>query len=168
VIVDALTGVLNRRGFDEQLSAEFTRSRRYSRPLSLLLIDIDDFKQVNDALGHLTGDFVLASIAQALSASVRASDIVARQGGDEFAVVLPETDHVAAETVAEKLRSRSREHSMAHEGTELAATISIGVATLPAKDMSVHGLIEQADEALYAAKRAGKDRVVAAPMQAAA
>jgi diguanylate cyclase (GGDEF)-like protein len=124
VVVDALTGVLNRRGFDEQFSAEFTRSRRYSRPLSLLMIDVDDFKQVNDALGRLTGDFVLASIAQALSASVRASDIVARQGGDEFAVVLPETDHVATETVAQKLRSHSREHSMSHEGTELAATIS--------------------------------------------
>ncbi|HJM76591.1 MAG TPA: GGDEF domain-containing protein [Dehalococcoidia bacterium] len=168
VVVDALTGVLNRRGFDEQFSAECTRLRRYSQPLSLLMIDVDDFKQMNDALGHLTGDFVLTSIAQALSASVRASDIVARQGGDEFAVVLPKTDHVAAETVTQKLQSRIREHYMSYGGTELAATISIGVATLPEANMSMGGLIGQADEALYAAKRAGKDRVVAAPMRAAA
>ena len=168
VVIDALTGVLNRRGFNEQFSVEFNRSRRYSRPLSLLMIDIDGFKQVNDELGHLYGDFVLTSIAGMLASGVRESDIVARQGGDEFVIVLPETDQEAATSVAEKLWGRIREHTISHNGTQLAATVSVGVATLPPTEMSMDGLISQADEALYAAKRAGKDRVVAAPMQTAA
>ena len=165
---DELTGLVNRRGFNEQFSVEFNRSRRYSRPLSLLMIDIDGFKQVNDELGHLYGDFVLASIARMLASGVRESDIVARQGGDEFVIVLPETDQEAATSVAEKLWGRIREHTISHNGTQLAATVSVGVATLPPTEMSMDGLISQADEALYAAKRAGKDLFASDPMQTAA
>ncbi|MEE8421984.1 MAG: GGDEF domain-containing protein [Dehalococcoidia bacterium] len=165
-VTDALTGVSNRRGLDERLAAEFNRSRRYARPLSLLMVDIDSFKRINDALGHAFGDVVLAEVADALRSNVRESDVVARYGGEEFAVVLPETSSAAAATVAEKLRACVRERPMQHNGKAVGATVSIGVASLSGESMGVGALVERADQALYAAKRAGKDRVAVSGIEA--
>jgi diguanylate cyclase (GGDEF)-like protein len=165
-ITDAATGIFNRRGFDARLATEVNRSRRYGRPLSLLMVDIDSFKNINDTLGHTYGDFVIAEVAEALNANVRESDIVARYGGEEFAVVLPETAMPAAATVAAKLLECVRARAIEHDGAAVEATVSIGVASLSAEHTRGDVLVERADEALYAAKRAGKDRVVLSPVAA--
>ncbi len=152
--MDALTGLANRRGFDARLSEEVARSKRYGHALSLLMIDIDDFKQVNDRFGHGTGDESLRATARAIESSVRSIDIAARYGGEEFAVILPETSADGAVVVAERIR-RANESST----VPVETTVSIGGAEVDPSDADGSRLIAAADAALYVAKRSGKNRV---------
>jgi len=155
-LTDALTGASNRRGFDQRLADELERATRFRQPLSLLLLDVDLFKQHNDAFGHPAGDEVLKSVVRLLQAHVRATDTVARQGGDEFAILLPNTGNEGALIMAERFRKAVE--SARWQG--LPVTVTVGAATLPLG--SGHGteLLAKADEALYAAKEAGRNRVI--------
>ena len=164
--IDPLTGVRNRRAFFDALGAEFRRSLRYGHELSVVMIDLDDFKLVNDEGGHLFGDFVLATTARAIAENTRESDLVARYGGEEFVVMLPETDEAGAAAVADKLLRaiadldyRSSEYPP--PGTPPhRTTISVGLACGPvAPEQDETELVRRADLALYAAKHAGKNRV---------
>jgi diguanylate cyclase len=160
-VKDGLTGLANRRRFDEALEVEFRRAQREARPLSLLMIDIDNFKALNDAHGHPAGDRVLRRLAGLLAGfAQRAGDVAARYGGEEFALLLPHTDSAQAEVTAEQLRA-----AVAAPGTltsdVIPITISIGVAATENSRLSAlpEGLVQLADEALYAAKHAGKNCV---------
>jgi diguanylate cyclase (GGDEF)-like protein len=167
---DALTGVPNRRQLFLRLENEVSRSLRFGDPVSLLMIDLDLFKRINDAHGHTVGDGVLRGVALALRRTIRKIDIVARYGGEEFCVVLPRVGKPEALEVAEKLRRAVAAASMpGPEGQPaLSVTISAGVATLGTDAQDVAGLIEKADTALYEAKRLGRDRVaMAVPVQRA-
>jgi diguanylate cyclase (GGDEF)-like protein len=175
-VTDALTGLFNRRAFFERLGAELRRSARYERPLTLLMLDLDHFKRVNDTHGHPAGDRVLTQSAAAVASSLRASDIVARYGGEELVVLLPETTCAEAEVVAEKLRGAIADQLFAiADGEALHITVSVGVAALerpgpldqltPAE--AERELVRLADDALYAAKRGGRNRVATASPGAA-
>ena len=155
VITDAMTGILNCRGMETRLSAKFNRSRRYDRPLSVLMIGIDSFKAINDGLGHAYGDFVLAKVASMLASSVRDSDVVGRYGGEQFVVLLPETSSDDAVTVAEKLRIVVREHAIDRGGDHVEAIVSVGVTTLVDVEGGADALVELVELADQA-KRAGK------------
>jgi diguanylate cyclase (GGDEF)-like protein len=161
--LDALTGVSNRRKFDQFFSMEWGRARRSRQPLSLLLIDIDHFKHINDTYGHQAGDECLCRIAAVLSASLtRPADHIARYGGDEFAVILPETGSLGASTVACRMHASLSNVAVRDSGAGagLMITLSVGVATWNAEeDSSPDELIYAADRALYAAKDKGRDRV---------
>ena len=155
---DFLTGIYNRRSFEDFLHFHMERARRLSKPLSLIVFDVDHFKKINDTYGHLVGDRVLKGIAQLVSESIRDSDIFARIGGEEFAIILPDTDEEGAKLVAEKLRSLVERSSFA-DG--IRCTASFGVTTLREKDTS-ESFLERADKALYKAKRLGRNKVVSA------
>jgi len=162
---DHLTGISNRRRFDDYLAAEWRRAAREQTPLSLIAIDIDHFKAFNDHYGHPRGDHCLIHVARALASCVtRTTDLVARCGGEEFACVLPATDSGGAERLAEQMRAgivaQCLEH--AHSSTHSHITISLGVATaVPRADETAQVLIDLADAALYEAKSAGRNRYVA-------
>lgn len=162
VIVDPLTGIHNRRYFDERLAEEIARAGRIGRPLSLILADLDRFKAVNDRYGHAAGDHVLAVAAARLSEVTRASDVLARFGGEEFVVLVPHTGAGEAVRLAERMRRTLREASPTVPGAgALRVTASFGVATyLPGEGRAA--FFARSDAALYAAKAAGRDRVVAA------
>jgi diguanylate cyclase (GGDEF)-like protein len=151
---DHLTGLLNRRGFHEQLDGMLHEARRSSRPVGLVLLDIDHFKRVNDEHGHDTGDRALVLVADALRESVRERDVVARLGGEEFALVLPGSGPDASFVIAE--RAREQVALQARVGTRL--TLSAGLASFPDDCGDAKALMRCADSALYAAKRAGRDR----------
>lgn len=161
-LTDPLTTVLNRRALAERLHLEMGRVRRYESMVSVLLIDIDHFKQINDTYGHLVGDDVLQELAQVLQQVVRAVDIVARYGGEEFVIVLPETGTEGAAAFAERLRELIESHEFgASSGYALHLTGSIGVATYPSHSIvTVEDLLAQADHALYRAKAEGRNKVV--------
>jgi diguanylate cyclase (GGDEF)-like protein len=152
---DATTGVANARAFLDWASKEVERSRRFPRPITLLYLDCDDFKAVNDKRGHGIGDEVLRAAAQAMQGAVREVDFVARMGGDEFVVLLTETDAAGAEVAARRLRESLRE-AMAERGWPV--TFSVGVATFSAGMDSVEAALREADELMYRAKRGGKNR----------
>jgi diguanylate cyclase (GGDEF)-like protein len=163
-VTDELTGLSNRRRFQEAMQAEIERSRRFGQPLGLVMLDIDDFKQVNDRYGHVQGDVVLKEVARVLRESSREIDEPARYGGEELAVVLPGTDLQGAYNLAERVRSGIEALHLPlldGEGT-LQITASCGVATLPGSAYDMRSLIEAADEALYKAKRTGKNKTVRA------
>ena len=153
---DPLTSVVNARAFAARLTQELERNRRYPRPLSLLYLDLDNFKVINDSHGHQTGDAVLRLVADAMRSSVRQADIVGRMGGDEFAVLMPETDAALADAAAKRLAAGLR---TVFKGTP-TVTASIGVVSCSATDANTDDLLRRADQAMYDAKKAGKDRVV--------
>jgi diguanylate cyclase (GGDEF)-like protein len=153
---DALTGVANVRFFTELVNIEIGRARRYKHPFTMLYIDADNFKAVNDQFGHSAGDALLRLLAQAMKEQVRATDIVARLGGDEFAILLPETGYDPAQEVIRKVRHRLLD-TMTENGWPVA--FSIGAATFNTPPASVTEVIKQADDLMYAAKRGGKDMV---------
>ena len=158
--VDWLTGLYNRRHFEALAQAEFARSRRYMRPLSVIMMDIDHFKQINDRYGHAIGDRVLQALARVCLAAKRDADVAARVGGEEFALLLPETTDAAAKQFAERLRQLVRDCAPVIGGEKLPITVSIGIASATATTSGVQPLLNSADQALYEAKRTGRDRVV--------
>lgn len=160
---DPLTGLLNRGALEERLAEEIARTDRYGGRLSLLMMDLDDFKDVNDRLGHHAGDVALIAVAREIGREKRLSDVAARFGGEEFVLVLPETDEDRAATIGERLRVRIANSHPA--GARI--TISVGVACVPVHATDGASLMEAADRALYAAKHAGKDRVVVASVPGA-
>jgi diguanylate cyclase (GGDEF)-like protein len=163
--VDGLTGIANRRQFDEALQREWRRCQRLSVPLSLLLADVDSFKQYNDRYGHQAGDECLRAVATSLAGKLRRpADIVARYGGEEFAAILPDTGAEGAMQVAESMRQGIQEQSMPHEGSAYGVvTASLGVATVvPQRMEGMSRLVSAADRALYEAKRQGRNCVQAA------
>jgi two-component system cell cycle response regulator len=159
--IDALTGCLNRRAFMERLERELNRVRRYKTEFSVLMIDLDRFKDVNDSRGHLVGDSVLRQIGDLLRSEVRSVDLAARYGGEEFVIVLPETDADGALVFAERLRKRVMQTDFSETAEALNITVSIGVASAtPDGDVPTPDtLISQADKALYRAKNQGRNRV---------
>ena len=160
---DALTSLLNRRAFDTLLSEEIDRARRLGHPLTLVLLDLDHFKTINDTHGHPAGDAVLAASARLLESEVRSIDRVARIGGEEFAVLLMETAGVDGLAVAQRLVEAMRARPVTVvDGVTLTYTVSAGVAGLSAQGEAETGLMASADKALYAAKRGGRDRAVLA------
>ena len=160
---DALTGLLNRRAFDALLTEETDRARRLERPLALVLLDLDHFKTINDTRGHPVGDAVLAEVARALESSVRSIDKVARIGGEEFAVLLMETEAGDGLLVARRLVDGVRGRQIAVNGcAPFAVTVSAGVAAVPVHGDAAAALLDAADKALYAAKHGGRDRAVLA------
>ncbi len=160
-ITDELTGLFNYRYLQQRLDDEIERAKRYSRSLSLLMLDTDDFKKFNDTYGHIAGDQALADIGAVLRTAVREIDVVCRYGGEEFSVVLPETDAEGAFVVAEKVREAVASHSFSdgHGNRGVRVTVSIGLATYPSSAADREELLRQADDALYQAKHLGRDRV---------
>jgi diguanylate cyclase (GGDEF)-like protein len=164
-ITDALTGAYNRRYLMEQLPRELERCRRYAYPLSVLMCDIDRFKQVNDNRGHAAGDDVLQQFAARAQKSIRTnSDWVSRYGGEEFLIVLPETEYEGAMAVAEKIRTLVSSMPFATRSGDLMATASFGVASTgpngPDISLNADALIRCADECMYRSKQEGRDRTV--------
>jgi diguanylate cyclase (GGDEF)-like protein len=158
-ITDALTQTHNKRYLLEFLDRELARSHRHARPLSLVLFDIDRFKAINDALGHLAGDHVLRELAACVKGAVRREELFARYGGEEFAVVLPETAGEAAASFAERVRAAVEGHPFEFDGKGVAVTVSLGIASTAGKEACApEGLILRADKALYRAKNEGRNR----------
>jgi diguanylate cyclase (GGDEF)-like protein len=157
---DGLTGLINRRQFNHQLDSEIARARRYRKPLSLALFDIDDFKKINDFYGHPTGDRILQELGRLISMNVREADISARYGGEEFALILPETGQIDAYELLERLRAIIERTVFCLPDNPMTVTISVGVAQLDPEHAESYQLIEKADAALYQAKKQGKNQVV--------
>lgn len=162
-ITDELTGLYNRRYFNERFDREVQRAKRYSRPLTILMIDIDHFKNFNDVNGHLMGDEILRRVANCLESNIRKADIIARYGGEEFVIILPEIDKSHALQVAEKLRKtiETRHFPKEENQPNKNLTISIGLASYPDDSEVARELVDFADRALYRAKAEGRNRVVA-------
>jgi len=155
-VKDALTGVLNRRGFYEYAGKELERSKRYKHPFSLIFLDCDDFKQINDNLGHGAGDKLLWNLAHRIDKSMRGSDIVARLGGDEFAILLTETDHEGALQFVKRLRLDLLD---VMQRNNWPVTFTFGLAPFEEPPDSIDYMLRVADEAMYSAKKEGKDRI---------
>jgi diguanylate cyclase (GGDEF)-like protein len=160
-LTDGLTGLINHRHFMERLAAEFKRFDRSGNPLSVMLVDADHFKRVNDTYGHPAGDQVLRDLADLIRSALRAQDVPARYGGEEFVAALPDTPPKSAFQIAERLRRSAEKFNFMHHDTHIPVTISIGVATCPFDDNTMPGLIQKADDALYRAKQKGRNRVEA-------
>jgi diguanylate cyclase (GGDEF)-like protein len=158
---DTLTGLWNRKVFHEQLEGEIRRSRRYRWPVTVLMLDLDHFKQINDTHGHGLGDLVLARVGGIVRHAVREPDAACRIGGEEFAVVLPETAREGGYAVAERMRKRVQQSFAEHpvDGHDVPVTISAGLACFPDDGLHADELLARADEALYGAKHAGRNRV---------
>lgn len=162
-VIDPVTGLYNRHHLDSVLPAALDAARASGRPLALLMIDLDALKPYNDRWGHAAGDRVLRSVADALQASVRPGDTIARYGGDEIAVVMPDTDQATARALAGRLVAVVAQTRIGRIGDgPVGVTVSIGLATLNDRDADARGLLLRADDALYAAKRAGRNQVAEA------
>jgi len=164
-ITDSLTGLYNRRYLDRRLEEEFARAKRYSLPFSILMVDIDHFKKINDNYGHQAGDLVLSYLGKLILDAIRTSDIAARYGGEELLVIAPNTRTLPAGELAERLRQHIESHELVltSEATKRQAihiTVSIGVATYGPRMDSFRKLVQDADEALYLAKQEGRNRVI--------
>jgi diguanylate cyclase (GGDEF)-like protein len=162
-LIDQLTGIPNRRCFDERLQMEWRRAKREQTPVSLLMIDLDKFKRINDTYGHQQGDIVLQAVVKSLQQAFnRPADFAARWGGEEFIVLLPNTSLSGAMNVAEKIRMGVEKTEIPYyEGVIIKLTVSIGVNSLiPEQDSSMNAFISNADKALYAAKEAGRNKVI--------
>ncbi len=158
---DQLTGLYNRHSLMELLTTEASRTHRYKRNLSLMMMDLDHFKNVNDRYGHPTGDDILREFAQRANLLLRGNDILCRFGGEEFCVIMPETDTASAAVAAERIRSAMETEPIPTRSGDISITVSIGVATMgPASGQTVEELIETADQALYEAKNSGRNRIV--------
>jgi len=155
---DALTDLYSRRGWFELAASEFSRSRRYGRAVSLLLIDLDYFKRVNDTFGHDAGDRLLQTFAAMLRVECRQSDVVGRIGGEEFAILLPETSIHAAQRLAERICLASRALNVVTAAGEISCTVSIGISAIGSHDFTIDDVMRRADSALYEAKRGGRDQ----------
>jgi len=160
--VDGLTNIFNRRHFTTSLESEIDRARRYNREMSLILIDIDHFKNVNDTLGHRAGDYILKELANIIVSRSRRVDYVCRYGGEEFAIILPEVDIMGAFKFAVMLKDNVSGHTFIFEQNEIHITISIGISDNMESDHSADELIEVTDRRLYLAKERGRNRVVSA------
>jgi len=162
-ITDALTGLKNRRYFDQRIYEEVALSKRYNLPLSLILMDVDHFKKINDTYGHIIGDEVLSNLSTLVLDIVRDSDIVARYGGEEIAIIAPNTNQAESERLAERLRSKIEKMTVAIVGEtqeNVHVTVSLGVCALSHAITDKEALLEEADQALYAAKKDGRNRTV--------
>ncbi|RKG52020.1 GGDEF domain-containing protein [Corallococcus sp. AB011P] len=159
-IADGLTGINNKRYFVEYLEREMGRSHRYQRTLSLMMFDIDHFKQINDVHGHLAGDYVLREMAQSIKRLVRREQCFARYGGEEFAIVMPEDGPDKARLFAEKIRKLVEDKRFVFEDKDIPVTISIGVAEVASEMSEPSQFIKVADANLYKAKKTGRNRVV--------
>ena len=158
-LTDPVTGVHNRAALDMLLGREVELARRHCHELSLLMVDIDRFKHINDTYGHLTGDVVLRRVADIISTCVRSSDVVTRYGGEEFIVMLRSTEMFGAALLAQRIRAAIERTLVRDADREVGVTVSIGVTSLH-DEQSAHDLIDKADRALYEAKRQGRNRVV--------
>ncbi|MFQ5746944.1 MAG: GGDEF domain-containing protein [Gemmatimonadota bacterium] len=160
--IDPLTGLMNRRAFEERLQDEYARARRYGRPISIAMIDIDYFKQFNDTYGHAAGDEALRAVARTIRGRLRKGDVFARYGGEEFVIVLPETPAPEAMSTASLLRRTLASQPVRLHGYRdpVPVTVSIGVASWPEHGTEISRLLDRADDRLYEAKLAGRDRVV--------
>lgn len=155
-----MTGLYNRRYLEDVLNREIHRAERSGKPLAVVMIDIDNFKQFNDRHGHDAGDFVLSALARAIARNIRPSDLACRYGGEEFAVVLPEASVEIACQRAEEMRQAIRNTNLMHLGQTLAApSASFGIAMYPGDGVNAPDLLKAADRALYRAKHEGRDRV---------
>jgi diguanylate cyclase (GGDEF)-like protein len=164
-VTDPLTGLWNRRHMAETLEREVLRAERFGHPISLIILDVDDFKKINDREGHLQGDLVLEAVGEVVREATRSIDAAARYGGDELAIILVETDREGALIVGERLGDRMRETRVPlREGGSMGVTISLGVATIPDSAEGLESLVDAADRALLRAKRAGKNQLRAAPV----
>jgi len=158
-IRDGLTQIANKRFLLDHLDKEFSRAKRYSRSLSLIMFDLDRFKDINDRFGHLTGDYVLKELGSILRKRIRKEEVFARYGGEEFVIVLPETPKDGAVAFGEIVRKMVEDHGFEFEGQPIKVTVSVGVGTLEEPMNSVSELIRAADEKLYEAKRDGRNLV---------
>ncbi|SDD96503.1 sensor domain-containing diguanylate cyclase [Desulfuromonas thiophila] len=156
---DQLTGVYNRNYMEAHLAKEIERCKRFNHNLSLLMIDVDLFKSINDTYGHPCGDYALKAITQRINSQIRKTDALIRYGGDEFCCILTETSCQAAYKVAEQLRQTIAAPPFTFQGSQFNATISVGVASLDQQDCDLESLLKKADDALYRAKQAGRNTV---------
>jgi diguanylate cyclase (GGDEF)-like protein len=156
---DPLTGTLNRRHFLDRANEELERTRRYHHPLALVVLDLDHFKQINDKHGHLAGDQVLKSTCERWRSNLRCVDLLCRLGGEEFAVLLPDTELAAARAVAGRLRTAVASRPIAFEGQRIHCTLSAGVTRIDPDETGIEPALRRADAALYRAKNAGRNRV---------
>jgi diguanylate cyclase (GGDEF)-like protein len=158
---DSLTGINNRRSLEIHLQDEIERHNRYNRPLSLIMFDIDHFKQINDTYGHQCGDYILKSLTAVIEKTIRKEDVLARYGGEEFCCLLPETPINAAAILAERFRKNVAQKAYHYQGNKINVTISLGVSTLTPDVINEDMLLKKADEGLYKAKNTGRNCVVA-------
>lgn len=157
--VDGLTQIFNKRYFTETVDRELSRSNRYGRNLTLIMIDIDHFKRINDSAGHLAGDHVLKQLASTVKTRIRREDVFARYGGEEFAILLPEVNLKGANLTAEKIRKVVEKTPFRFDEEDIPVTVSLGVAQASKDTTEASALIRAADEKLYEAKRAGRNRI---------
>ncbi len=159
-MTDRLTGLLNRGTWENLIDAEYERYRRYGQPTCLVMFDIDHFKPVNDTYGHLAGDEVIKHTAEVTRSSLRQSDMPGRYGGEEFGIILPETDAEGARIICERIRETIANSTVETSAAPIQYTVSIGIAPLTADPENYMQWLQQADEALYAGKEGGRNRVV--------
>jgi diguanylate cyclase (GGDEF)-like protein/PAS domain S-box-containing protein len=159
---DSLTGLSNRQSFLHRAEKEFSRARRYARPLAAVMIDVDHFKTINDRYGHAVGDAVLREVSAICQYSLRGSDLLGRIGGEEFVLLLPDTRQANAIYVAERMREQLAKTPIEVDGVVLTTTASFGVASLSDADINFNSILERADEAMYHAKHDGRNKVKSA------
>ncbi|MBA4374790.1 MAG: GGDEF domain-containing protein, partial [Anaerolinea sp.] len=158
-VTDELTNVLNRRGFDEVANREFEISKRYARPLSMIMLDIDHFKATNDTYGHSVGDEILKEIAFRCRTKIRETDFISRHGGEEFLILLIEQKRENARLVAERIRKYIADQPFVTTSGKIKVTVSLGVCSLDSQTTSISMMVKKVDKALYVSKENGRNRV---------